>query len=623
MRQYQQFNVLTPPSSPKPFRLQLIDGGVSYKYEQSQIADSQSPYSLNTCCDDRGALQKRPGQAEVYDTTLGAGAVHYIYDYKLLAGTTKRIIHHGTKLYTQTGTTQPIEIYSGVANAKGVAFTFGDVWYYIDGTNFIQYNGTTAAAVVGYAPIISEARTPAGVGTINESLNLMSNSWRDSFNGNNSDTAFTLSYAGLSTVTVTATIAGVTKTEGTHFTVNRTTGVVDFAAGTSPHGAPATGTNNVIIQAEKTGLNDSTYIKKNKYAVIFGGANDTRVFLTGGDASTVYYCEVANALYWPTPNWFMVGSDADFNTGFSVMYDQLVLLKQRSISRIEYVGSTTMDFASYPLNSTVGCDMPYTIQTIDNNIVFCNSYAGAFVMTATDTRTEKNVAPLSGNINGGYGRAGLLDETNANLLLATSVDWDGKYIICVGSNAYVWDYALTPFSYTGKASEDEERLAWFVWDNINANCWLVDDGTCYYGDRDTGLVQELTPAIFSDNGVAINSYWKCKLLHFGLPEWEKHISDLYIRTREAGNVALTVTFYDRKGAVLSTKTATSKSFSWDYFSWDLFTWEAYSVPPTLHFKPKVKKSVYFQFMVSNNEVGQNLSIMDLEACYSLTRKTKG
>ena len=618
------FNVISPPASPDPFRLPLINGGVSYKYEQSQIKDNQSPHMSDVCCDDRGALQKRPGQAEVYDTTLGEGAVHLLYEYRKMNGTNITIIHHTTKLYTQSGTDQPVELLTGLADVKGVAFVFGDVFYYIDGTNLVQYNGTTAAVSVGYIPTISTARAPAGTGTVNESLNFLSNSWKDSFNGDAATTTYVLSYTGLSATTVLVSVAGVAKTEGTHFTVDRTAGTVSFAGGTAPHGAPATGVNNVIIQAEKAALNDATEIKACKYAAVFGGANDTRIFLTGNPAypSNVYYSAIANALYYPVENWFMVGSDADFNAGMAVMYDQLILLKQHSIFRIEYVGTTALDFGSYPLNSYVGCDMPYTIQLIDNNIVFCNTYSGVHIVTRTDVRTEKNVARISGNINGAPGRTGLLDETNANLILSTSFDWDGKYILCVDNYAYVWDYTLTPFTYTGQMDADEERLAWFPWSNINANCWLVRSGSCLYGDRDTGLLQAFTPSTYTDNGVAINGYWRSRRFYFDLPEWLKTISEVYVRTSDAGRTSLTFTFYDRYGVVLSTKTVTSESFSWDTFTWDLFAYDVIGAPPTIRLKPKIKKTVYFQVEISNNINLHNMSILDMAVYYMLTKKAK-
>jgi len=119
------------PAQPKeipPFRISRLDGGLNLRDEQSNILDNQSPYSLNTACDDRGALSKRPGQELVYLTSLGAGPIHLYVDYRKKDGTVKTLLHHGTKLYTQDGIAQPVEIYTGLSDAEGSAFVFNDLF---------------------------------------------------------------------------------------------------------------------------------------------------------------------------------------------------------------------------------------------------------------------------------------------------------------------------------------------------------------------------------------------------------------------------------------------------------------------------------------------------------------
>jgi hypothetical protein len=63
--------------------------------------------------------------------------------------------------------------------------------------------------------------------------------------------------------------------EGGGFTVDRINGKITFGV------APAKGTNNVIITAGKTVSGFPEKIKNCTFSVAFGGANDTRVFLSG------------------------------------------------------------------------------------------------------------------------------------------------------------------------------------------------------------------------------------------------------------------------------------------------------------------------------------------------------
>lgn len=612
-----QFKIPQQPSTPAPFRLTAINGGINISDEQSQIRDNQSPYMLNVNCDDRGAIQKRPGYGKLYTTSLGAGAINGYFDYRKLDGTVVTLLAHSTKLYTQSGTNQPVEIMSGLANAKAAFFVFNDVCYMVNGTDFVQYDGTTASRVVGYVPTITLSMLPDGSAAAeNEQLNILSNSWKDSFNANGTATVYTLSYSGLSVTTVKAWISGVEKTEGTDFTVDRTTGKVTFS---SP---PAAGVDNVVIQAEKANLNDSTQITKCKYAVIFGGSNDTRILFTGNpDAtSTVFWSGLVDPTYWPIDCFAYIGSDADFNTGFAVQYDQLVLFKEHSIYRIEYVGGTNI-FASYPLNSVIGCDMPYSIQLINNTVVFANTHEGVHILARTDVRTEKNVMPLSTNINGTPFRPGLLDEAKADLLAATSTDYDGKYWLCVGSKVWLWDYQLSP--YVGR----DDILSWFYYTNIPAKYWLIRDGELYFGERENGLIQkfkanDVTPGKWSDNGVEINAVWRSKLMYYDLPEWLKTIKELHLRTREVSNTIITVKYYVDSGEDITPIELISSSFSWSAFSWSTFSWSIHKFPPVFKLRPKLKKTVYFQFEVSNNNLNQNLTFMDLVIRYVPTKVVK-
>jgi hypothetical protein len=166
-----------------------LDGGVSLKYVESQLNDNQSPYCINVNADDRGSLTKRLGQSNVYSSSLGVGGVNGAFR-RLFMG--KNVFAWGTALYTQSGSAQPVQIMSGLANAKGTFFSYNSLLYYINGTNFVQWDGTTAQNVVGYIPTITLGRAPTGGGTINESLNQIQPGFKDSFTSPGAVTAYNL-----------------------------------------------------------------------------------------------------------------------------------------------------------------------------------------------------------------------------------------------------------------------------------------------------------------------------------------------------------------------------------------------------------------------------------------------
>lgn len=613
------FKVPSQPKAIPPFRLTRIDGGMNIRDEQSNILDNQSPYMSNLTCDDRGALSKRPGQELLYLTSLGAGTVHLFADYEKKDGTIKTLLHHGTTLYTQSGTDQPVSLLTGISDAEGAAFVFNDIFYYVLPSGFIQYDGTTVSTVTPKIPTMLINCNPAvaGSGDILDDANFLSNSWKQSYSFTVSTTVF---YLKESADSVKVWVDSVEKTVGTDFTFDGTK--VTMTAGV------VAGTNNVVIQATKSGLMDPNNILKCKYFALYGGENDTRVHLTGSPdyPATVYRSDVMDATYWPEQSSGAIGDDSDKNTGFLVHQNSLLLFKERSVWSNNFsLVNGVAQFAWRPIHSTIGCDMPKSIQMIANYPVFCNTYKGAHIVVATSVREEKNVMPISGNVNGAPYREGLLDEAKADLINASSVDFDNKYMLNVGSNIYVWDYILSP--YQG----NEDSLSWFKWDNFKAGTWLIRDRELYYGKRDTGDIVHVMKSTsihadvyhrLNDFGAAINGVWKSKLFHFGYPEWMKTIKELYFRTREVVNTQLIVNTLDSEGNLTGSYPLISASFSWSKFSWTLFAWSVRNVPPTFKLRPKLKKTVYFQLEVTNNEINQDLSLMDLEIYFQNTKKVK-
>jgi hypothetical protein len=626
-----RFKIPDPPQEQAPFVIPYMRGA-NLRDEKSQIQDYQSPYNdtdtrpgtINMVSDGVGGVKKRQGYSEINKAEEDE-TVYFIGEYFRLDGSSIIMLHNSVEgagcLYTKTGVAAPVLISDALALTKGAAFTFGDKWHYIDGTTFWQYDGTTLAAITGYVPTVTTGRAPSGGGVANEEYNYISDSFKDSFSGTVGDTIYTASQVDLASVDY-VWVAGVLQTEDVDYTVDLTSGQVTFGV------APGSGTDNVIIQSTKTGLMDSTIIIENKYWELFGGQNDTRIFLTGNPdyPATVYWCEVDNISYWPESNYNMIGSDADFNQGLKFQYDQLVLLKKRSIYRIEYniTDAGVVSFPSYPLNMGIGCDCPYSVQLIDNMVVFLNSERGVHILTRTDIRTEKNVASLSSLINGTADRPGLLSASTADLQAATSHDDGTHYILCVDDDAWAWDYKTKP--YTSETGDSD--LIWWPWTNIPANCWMLKEGHSYFGVRDTGYVYKMDDIKYDriiddeDASIPINGVWRSKLFDFGMREWWKSIIYVYFSTNvtNAGNI--TVKIIDDYGDTVYTETYTSTSFNWSTFDWSTLTWAVARFDPVFRLKPKVKKSKYFQVEFSNNIEGEELSILDVRIYWSADRLIK-
>lgn len=587
-----------------------LDGGLCL-YEESSIGLNQSPYGglLNMCLDDGGMPTKRPGQRYLYQTSLGEGGINGLYaDYK---GYT--VIAHGTKLYKQRGTEQPTEIYSELANAKAFMFIYNGILYLLNGSQYIQFDGTTVKSVSPYKPRVSMNRKPDGsTSEVDESWNMLGRGFRNTFNGDGTTKIYKLSLTALD---VDAVISNVGGTEGNGFTVDRTTGTVTFNT------APPQGTNNVEITAYKTFPKLAENILKCKFGVEFSN----RMFLGGNEDLPNYYFAAGltdgiDASYFPQKYQYAIRGGDKAVTGFKVHYNKLVVFKEDLTCTVE--ASTGLDnTASFPisyLNTDIGCDIPDSIQLVNNNIVFANTYYGVCIIVSTVVQGEKSILPVSLNINGSYGRPGLLNEDINELKKATSADFGYKYYLCVRDKCYVWDYKDN-FNIN-----NPRALRWFYYDNVNANCFGIRNNELLYGHREKGVICAFTN-VLNDFGNPINGVWKSKLIDFGYPDWLKTINYIWYTCKANSSSEVNINYYNDNGELLASVVVPSnklKSFSWNNFSWNSFTWKVQIFAPTIRVKPRVKRVKYFQIELKNNKFNENLSIISLVIKYTMTKKVR-
>lgn len=587
-----------------------LDGGLCL-YEPSSISINQSPYGgfLNMCLDDGGQLTKRQGQKLVYQTSLGDGAINGMYaDYKGLT-----IIAHGTKLYSQKANEQPVEIFSSINNAKTFMFAYSSTLYIINGGKYLKFDGTTVSYVVPYVPRVSFNRKPDGSNSaIDESWNMIGRGFKDSFNADGTAKTYKLSMQGLDVDVVTSNIGG---TEGNGFTVDRAKGEVTF---TTP---PPTGTNNLEIIGYKTfnKLSDSvlncTFACEFSNRMFFGGNKDLpNSYFAGGLSSG------NDATYFPQKYQYQIRGTDKAITGFKVHYNKLVVFKEDLCCTVE--SSLGLDnTASFPiefLNTDIGCDIPDSIQLINNNIVFSNTTGGVYMIISTQIPGEKSILPVSLNINGSVDTPGLLQENISDLKKASSIDYGYKYYLCINDKCYVWDY---------KDNFDignPRNLRWLLYDNINAHTFGIKGTELFYGDRNTGVLKCFTN-ILNDFGQPINSIWSTKLMDFSFPDMLKTINYIWYTCKANSLSTVTMNFLNDRGDSLATQVIATKDiniFAWDTFKWDNHSWKIQLFSPTIKRKVKVKKVKYFQIEFRNNVFNENLSIISLVIDYLLVRKVK-
>lgn len=594
--------IFRPRSKPSPPHRIDRFRGLNVGVDATQISFNESPSLQNVFIDDAGIPTKRSGYKKVFPISLGSGKIYGLYNYRKSDGTLIRLLHHGTKLYTWDDSgDQPAEIYDGMNNAKSSAFTMNGICYILDGANYLQYDGTTVTIVDPYIPVTRISAAPDGTGGVsNEDHNLIGAGFENWFSGDGLAVIYTLTQSNLdATAVVASTDFGVNynKVEGTDFTVNRATGVVTFTV------APAdtTDANNVRIRAFKTVAGNANKIKQSKGHFLFGGTNDTRVFVWNGH--TLYRSNVYRPHYFPENNFQQIGTESEDIMGMALQYDTAVIYKAYSIWNMQfYDNGTSVTFPVRPLNDSVGAQAADSIQVVNNNVVALTD-TGVYELVGGQVRDERNVSLQSKRVD-----SLLLNESN--LEDAVSVDTGHMYLLAINNTGYVWDYDQPQ-------QDDTQKGEWYKWTNLPAGCFYVEETSIYMGHNENGIVYRFTDSSdtvdqYADDGQAIEAYWRSKIEYLKMTERLKTIKNVWITIQPYSKTSAEIYYYDETNiAQLLGETGLSL-FDYRTFSYDSYSYITSSIPKTARYKAKVKKVSTFQIEVRNNKINERLGVLSMQ-----------
>ncbi len=612
-------------------RLPSIDGGLNISDLEHKIQDNQSPSMCNMWFRDR-TLSKRWGQ-EKLSFTDGEDPLALSDIYAVSKEFEGYVcIHAGSKLYKWDTETNVLTDIATIAAVEGVFAEFNGRLYYLDGTQIWQIEPSwECSAVAAHVPLVYINCAPdLSQSDAVDAFNLIGAGFEVHYNGDGASTVYNICSSDLlplAETEITVKADGSALTLEDDYSWDNETGEVTFVT------APAAGTNNVEITAYLASTGKLKIAGCNT-AIPFGGESGdieggSRLFVMGNPAypRTYWYSDLGasqsyGAAYWPDDQYEELNQNNDAITAAGKQAGSLIILKERSLFAVSYNFDGQEVF--YPVrefNSTIGCDIPGSVQLIDNNLVFANTYGGVFMIINTSGSAEENVKPLSGNINGSGISRGLLDEPD--LGAAASTDYDRKYWLSVNGNVYLWDYDLTPYILTQDALKAQKRLAWFKLGNINAKHWLgkpaANDTGLWYSDG-----SDIAHFIyyFNDFGEGIDAWWKSKSFDFNQPMYQKLVQFVAVSIRADSNSKMTVTVSNEKKTAFYFKEIEVESFSWALSDWTTFSWNVQRFSKPYRLTPKMKKKYYCQIWVTGGTANRDMGITDMEITYDYGKMVK-
>jgi len=247
--------------------------------------------------------------------------------------------------------------------------------------------------------------------------------------------------------------------------------------------------------------------------------------------------------YWSTIKTIDTWNTADFIetdkndgqqiTGMKVLGDALCVFKERKIWVYKFTGERDVPFVGYRTNSSVGCVAPWSIQEVDNGLVFL-SYDGLYFFDGNNSykisdRINKTITGL--NRSNFPDAVSMVQKDKNRYMLAVTSSGQSE-----NDKVIVWDYFNNAFSiYAGIAASS---MCTFYVDDI--------DERPYFGDY-AGWTYRI------DNGIddyplgvqtAIDSYYYTNWKYYGDIVDQKGVSHVYVYYQYSNSVLTFAYSYD-------------------------------------------------------------------------------
>ena len=592
--------------SPKP--IELVNFlGLNESVGNTEIEFGECSFMQNFRITKNYKLQKRPG-THVF-VNFGVGNVQGLWEGNIAGKNIMLICWNGNvyeyDMSVDTDTTAiadlitegTVTIIGTITDLKTSIFWMQDIIYFLNGSDFKQYDGTTYQDIQAYTPTVALNAPPAGGGTLFEEINLLTGLKTQTFVGDGSSTVYQLAETNIDATAVTGTVNGVAVVEGVDFSVNRTTGQVTFTV--APVNLAA-----VSLTWDKVEAGNADLVKNHKYATQYGINNDTNLFLFGNpnEKHVFRFSYVAKPNYFPATAFVGVGSTEYAITDMKPQYQSLLVFKEESAYVINPTANPNYDtntglnpynFGYQSLNSAYGNLAPNMVQLVTDKPVSFTTSTWRLWDSVYGVRNETEPKIISDRIK--------LSMQILDLSTAVTFDyeWQKELWVNIGTETFIWNYGNdTVYRYLG----------------IQATEFIAVDDDIYYGSNGTvNHVNENYTADTQTLGDTIPCVAKLGFTDLGLLEKEKNMRDEWLAIEPSSRTSVIVKFVtDRKNE------ENSKELSVDYVLMDFnnvdfddFSFLTNVNPQPKRLKGKIKKFTYLQTIFENDTNDETLTVLKL------------
>lgn len=539
---------------------------------EGRLKNGESPMMKNLSVTSNFTLIQRDGWEEV-SATKGVGRGIWSGDF----GTVWIV---GDSVWLKSSQEEKVIGKLETDSGEVCIFPFCSRLYFLDGKRIKVWDGTAFGDIEPYVPLIAVSCDYLGAGSSFEAVNLLTGTRRQSFTPDGEHSDFQLAEKELTSVD-SVKIFGETLSRGKY--------VVDLEKGKVKFDDAPTQTypNCIEITYTKSG-NDSDAVHRMKYALAYGGDNDTRVFLWGDgeNPSYVRYSGVYNGTsgmeYFPALNFNRIGSGGKL-TSVIRHYDSLMLFCENETfvcSSEVHVNENGGEYTVYPIktvSSETGCGAEGFARLIDNTPVTLTA-SGLYRWQSSTIRDERNSKEIGERIREG------LKELGVEGVHSFDKAASSELYVWRGDKVYVYNYALDVFYY---------------YEGFDAAAFTEDSGGVTWFVRSSGELCRFTQDK-SDGGAPIPFRWESGYEeHYGLDKKNVHRLEFELYPIIATGFRF-IWVSERETGRYDTLEVEYSLADFSHMRFDAFSFNTANTPVRLHKRIKAKRVGGFKLIIEND-----------------------
>ncbi len=481
-------------------------------------------------------------------------------------------------------------------------FGFGGKVYLLNGHEYMSWDGkpeNSFQKVEGYIPTVITASTPDGRGTKLENVNRLTGKRKAKFSPDGTTRDFQLPEKNVDEI---VSIEG----SDSYYTWIKEQGLIKFQV------APTQGTNSLIITYRK-GNGERAQVEKMRFAELYNGSTDARVFLYGdGTNKTIYSGSdfekgVPSAEYFPDLYEVAVGSENSPITAMIRHYSRLLVFKSDSSWGIDYQsltlpnGITTSAFNVTPVNRSLGNDAPGQVRLLENNpltlengSIYRWKAAGVLAMDARDAsrisdRVRQTLRGFKFKEIKTYN-----DQRNSEFWFL----WGG-FALVLNYQSDVW------FSYT--------NVDFYALETISDNL---------YGFKPDGHVIHISRQYRNDDGKPIDCYAETGSMDFGKDYQLKYSPMIYVALKPEAGGRVFVTSESNRRSDYPKKMVSAGLSNFTHVDFNHWSFGTNRKPQVIRVKLKVKKATFYKLIFASHSASATATVLQVDVAFRMAGKVK-